>query len=152
MPHSAVHLLLPRDDARRLAKGQAVRLLFPIEEPLSTPAAPFRVSADTDAQFPTRVQASKLPVRDDGAAWATAELGTPGWVDVLNAGRLWNFLGDATHSTGLLRTPHGLAVDQPLTIENRYNVPPTAARVAAIELIRVQPDGQWFWLVELAAG
>jgi hypothetical protein len=148
---TSVHLLLPRSDAKQIQEGRPTRLLFPIDDALSTPDHPFRWSASSDAQFPARTHIDQLPTREGRPAWITSAVSEHGYIDVSNAGRLWNFLGDATHSTQLLQTPHGLAVGQELTIENRYNVPATPARVTHIELIRVQSDGSWFWLVELLA-
>ena len=146
-----VHLLLPRSDAKQIQAGRPTRLLFPLEDALGTPDHPFRSSADSDAQFPARTEQAGLPVREGCPAWVTGPVSEHGYVDVNNAGRLWNFLGDATHCTQLLQTPHGLAEGDTLTIENRYNVPPTWARVTRIELLRGQLNGPWMWLVELVA-
>lgn len=146
-----IHLLLPRSDAKQIQEGGSTRLLFPVEDDISSPDHPFQSSAGSDAQFPACTHLERLPVRPGRPEWATGPVSEHGYVDVHNAGRLWNFLGDATHSTELLQTPHGLAVGQELTIENRYNVPATPARVTRIELLRGQSNGPWVWLVELVA-
>jgi hypothetical protein len=146
-----VHLLLPRSEAKQIQAGRPARLLFPVDDAISTPDHPFRASASSDAQFPACTKLAELPVRDSRPAWVTGPVSEHGYVDVNNAGRLWNFLGDATHCTQLLQTPYGLVEGQELTLENRYNVPATPARVTRIELLRVQTDGPWYWLVELVA-
>lgn len=149
MTSSTVHLLLPREEALQLSKSGAVQLLYPIAE-LSALAGQFRCDASTSAQFPARDQLSALPA-EPAAPWVTTPVEDHGWSDVLNAGRLWNFLGDATHSTPVLQVPFGLVQGQALTVENRYNVPPLPAQVARIELVRLQGGALWFWLLELRA-
>jgi len=149
MTTSSVHLLLPREEALQLRQDGAVRLLYPVAE-LSGLAGAFRCNSGTSAQFPARDQAERLPPA--AAPWATTPVEDHGWVNILNAGRLWNFLGDATHSTPLLQVPFGLVRGQALTVENRYNVPALRALVHHIEFVRLQDGALWYWLIELRCG
>lgn len=151
MTTSTVHLLLPRSEAKQIREGRATRLLFPLAQDLSSENGFFRVSQHTDCQFPAHCHADELTNHSGEVAWVAKAANKDGYTDVANAGRLWNFLGDATHSTKLLQTPHGLVMGQELSVENRYNVPPTRAKVTALEMIRSQPSSDWFWLVELSA-
>jgi len=148
---STIHLLLPRSEAKQIREGHATRLLFPIGLDLDTTNGFFRVSEHTDSQFPARSHVDELAAQHEKAAWSAGVESEHGYVVVANAGRLWNFLGDGTHSTQLLRTPHGLVIGQELSIENRYNVPATRVKVTAIEMLRLQTGKDWFWLVELSA-
>lgn len=148
-------LQLPRAEAKALLLDGSVTLLYPFDAPkIARSNLMFEFDQDTESAFPA------IAANREGSAFAenladfkTALMDTlkdsttRHWVR--NAGRFWNYLGDGTHCSALVKTPGGLAVGDNMVAENRYNVDPVDVRVRDISLIRVQGVNSWLWCVTL---
>jgi hypothetical protein len=151
-------LQLPYAEGKKIANSGSVTLLYQVSTPIGIAHydGTFRFERDTEGDVPAIATVhADGKFHEDLSGFKTQLRDSVGDAiqrfDVLNAGRFWNFLGDGTHSSTLVKTPFGLSVGDELEVENRYNVPPLKARVRDIALLRVQGVNTWMWSVILDA-
>jgi hypothetical protein len=151
-------LQLPYAEGKEIANSGSVTLLYPVSTPIGIAHydGTFQFDRDTEGRFPAIATVhADGKFHEDLSAFKTRLWDGVGdevqRFNVLNAGRFWNFLGDGTHSSTLVKTPFGLCVGDELQVENRYNVAPLKARVHDIALLRVQDVNTWMWRLTLNA-
>jgi hypothetical protein len=138
----------PRQETTKLKEEGAVNILFPMAPAhVEGYAEPMRTTANTEAQYPAI--ADKKSLHDDRLLTTYADK-AHGTHKALNAACLWNYLGDATHRSELIPTPHHWCPGFSIRIDGGYGQPAFLAKVEDIQLLRFQ-DVSWCWLVRLVA-
>ena len=149
-------LSLSRYESEKLVETGHLTLLYRIEAPeISQYEGTFRFDWDTHAIFPAiAVKNDAGSFDEDMTGFTTAlkdKLHDKDWsFFILNAGKFWNYLGDGTHCSRLVRTPFGLVKDHVLQAENRYSREPLFAQVTNIGMTRIREEKDaWVWELTL---
>ena len=135
--------------ASELSQGRAIKLIFNLPDTAvdgaSMQGTKFNFKR-SEPSYPVHEHPDDVPAQASPAAQKASYYAHR--VELTQYARFWHYLGDATHRSELVPTPHmwhpGLRID----VENKYNYPEFSALVKDISLAQT-PDQSWVWVVTL---